>query len=348
MNDLIIPAADSLPVNWWWFQILLIVTFLLHVILMNFILGGSILAVFDSFRKNKLSDEFKSLPVLIALTINLGVPPLLFVQVLFGNLFYASSIFIALPWILVILFLILAYYGAYIFVFKEDKAFGFARISLLVSTVFILIIAFIYVNNNTLLISPVRWSNFIASMSGSNLNWGEPTLFPRYLHFIVGAIAIAGLGKALYIHYNKKLDPIEKEDGKTNGLLIFTHATLFQMAIGIWFLISLRRDVMLLFVGDNILYTIILFVGILLAVVAVILGYRRKFWATIFTTLALLLVMVIQREFVRQSYLENIFSPSQMEIDPQISPLIAFLLVFAIGIFALYYMIRISFKSKTE
>jgi hypothetical protein len=348
MNDLIIPTADTLPVNWWWFQILLIFTFLIHIILMNFILGGSLLAVFDSFRKNKLNEEFKSIPILIALTVNFGIPPLLFVQVLFGNLFYSSSIFLALPWILVVLFLVLAYYGAYIFVFKEDKSFGFARISLLISTMLILAIAFIYVNNNTLLISPVRWSNFIASMSGNNLNWGEPTLIPRYLHFICGSIAIAGLGKSIYSYFNHKLDPIEKEERINNGLVIFTHATLVEIAIGIWFLFSLRRDVMLLFMGDNVIDTFVLFLGIALIVAVMILGFRRKLWATVFTTTALLLVMIIQRELVRQAYLENIFSPKDMAVNSQISPLIVFLLVFGVGIFALYYMIRISLKSKTE
>jgi hypothetical protein len=33
-----------------------------------------------------------SIPTLIALAVNLGVPPLLFVQVLYGHLFYSSSV----------------------------------------------------------------------------------------------------------------------------------------------------------------------------------------------------------------------------------------------------------------
>lgn len=37
MHERLIPAADSIPVDWRWFQILLLVAFLLHVVLMNLI-----------------------------------------------------------------------------------------------------------------------------------------------------------------------------------------------------------------------------------------------------------------------------------------------------------------------
>jgi hypothetical protein len=42
MYDSIIPTADSIPVHWLWFQVLLIVTFFIHMILMNLLLGGSL------------------------------------------------------------------------------------------------------------------------------------------------------------------------------------------------------------------------------------------------------------------------------------------------------------------
>ena len=100
--------------------------------------------------------------------------------------------------------------------------------------------------------------------------------------------------------------------------------------------------------GDNVTNTFVLFLGISLIVAVVILGFRKKLWATAITSIALLLVMIIQRELVRQAYLENIFSPSDMTVKSQISPLIVFLFVLAVGIYAIYYMIRISLKPKTE
>jgi len=157
MNNLI-PTPDAIPVNWWWFQILLIVTFLLHILLMNFVLGGSLLTVWDLIRGKKSSQAAHSLPVLVALTINFGVPPLLFVQVLYGHLFYSSSVILAIPWILVIPILILAYYGAHIFAHRMEHNPLTARISLMVSTILLLYIGFMYVNNSTLALTPDRWS----------------------------------------------------------------------------------------------------------------------------------------------------------------------------------------------
>jgi hypothetical protein len=55
--------------------------------------------------------------------------------------------------------------------------------------------------------------------------------------------------------------------------------------------------------------------------------------------------MVIIRDLSRAAYLDGIFRPSQLENINEISPLIAFLLVFVIGLLALFYMIRLIFKS---
>jgi len=45
MDTSIIPSPDSLLVNWLWFQVLLVITFTLHIILVNLILGGCFLAI---------------------------------------------------------------------------------------------------------------------------------------------------------------------------------------------------------------------------------------------------------------------------------------------------------------
>ena len=58
-------------------------------------------------------DVAKKLPVFLPATITLGIAPLLFVQVLYGQFFYTSSIVMAWPWFLVLVFLTLAYYGFY-------------------------------------------------------------------------------------------------------------------------------------------------------------------------------------------------------------------------------------------
>ena len=150
----IIPTADTIPVHWLWFEVLLVFTFFIHMILMNFMLGGSLLTIWDMITGKLEKKASGSIPTLIALTVNFGVPPLLFVQVLYGHLFYSSSVILAVPWILIIPILILAYYCAYLFTKKIDKAPIWAKVGLVVTSLFLLYIAFILVNNNTLAIQP--------------------------------------------------------------------------------------------------------------------------------------------------------------------------------------------------
>ena len=60
------------------------------------------------------------------------------------------------------------------------------------------------------------------------------------------------------------------------------------------------------------------------------------------------LVMVIVRDQARAAYLKEVFQPSQLENVSELSPLLVFLLVFVVGLLAIYYMIRLISKSKTS
>lgn len=348
MNLPFIPGPDTIPVNWWWFQILLIFTFLLHIILMNFILGGSLLTLWNTFRGKEVTGEVKSIPTLIALTINFGVPPLLFIQVLYGHLFYTSSILIGVAWLLIVPLLILAYYGAYIFVLRYARQKVFSKISFTIASVFLLLVAFVFVNNNTLMLQPEAWEVYFTNSKGTFLNLSDITVYPRYLHFVIGAVAIAGLGKATFYHFKKNIDGELRIKERLNGIKIFSIATMIQVIIGFWFLVSLPRDIMMLFMGDNLYYTILLALGIVLGITAIIISTKGLFWPSIINALAVLIVMIVLRDLVRHAYLGDVFSPADLVVDPQASPLIVFLLVFVVGIASIYYMIRLMLKPKTN
>jgi len=152
------PEPLPLPAPPWLIWILLLVTFLLHVLAMNSILGGSILATFARIKGSGHYDTFfrtfvKILPVAIATTITLGVPPLLFVQVFYGRLLYTSSVLMGWFWFSVIPLLILAYYGSYVLAFKTDSSSKWKWL-IWVVVVILLIIAFIYTNNMSLMLRP--------------------------------------------------------------------------------------------------------------------------------------------------------------------------------------------------
>ena len=126
----IIPLADPLPqpAPAWILWALLQLTFFCHLLAMNVVLGGSILALHWRFSRRPDDAEHraavvhafsKALPVAIAAAVTLGVAPLLFVQVLYGRLFLTSSILMAWWWLAVVPLVILAYYGAYLLAFRR-------------------------------------------------------------------------------------------------------------------------------------------------------------------------------------------------------------------------------------
>jgi hypothetical protein len=97
-------------------------TFVLHLLFVNTMLGTGIIALVSHLKKPKTdlpvsADISKKLPYTIAFTVNMATP-LLFLQVLYGHFFYVSSVLMAVYWILIIALLLIAYHSAYIYDFK--------------------------------------------------------------------------------------------------------------------------------------------------------------------------------------------------------------------------------------
>lgn len=197
------PAVDPipLPAPIWLFKLLHNLTFALHLASVELLLGGLLLGLaFVMIGRMRQSSEMVQasgmlahrLPTLMAFVINLGVPPLLFAQVLYGRALYTSSVLIGAFWISVILLLMASYYGLYVAAKRADDhkpwtAPGMAAL------VFVLTIAFIYSNNMTLMLRPQAWAAmYHASPSGLQLNTGDPTLLPRWFFFITGAFPSTG------------------------------------------------------------------------------------------------------------------------------------------------------------
>ncbi len=349
----LIPTPDAIPVPWGWFYILLVVTFLLHILVMNAMLGGGIIALISTLRggseNTQLCKEFSyKWPYTIAFAVNMGVAPLLFVQVLYGHFIYSSSILMAVWWFSIIAMLILAYYSAYIYDFKFDALKGTRIFLLEFSVMVLLVIAFFFTNNMTLMLQPEHWAAYFTSAGGTLLNVTDPTVIPRYLHFVIGAIAVAGLYLALIGHFNLRKSPIDKQILIRKGLKYFSVATAVQIFLGIWFLLALPKQVMMEFMGGNAYGTGLLTLGIILALGALYFGFKGNLMASSLTTLVLLIVMILIRDLVRILYLEPYFSMSDLTVKPEYSPLIFFLVVFVAGLAMIWYMLKLAFNCRKE
>lgn len=362
-TQMFLPALDPipLPAPFWLFKLLLVVTFVLHLVAMNFMFGGGILAFFAKLRSKDsenhqrlFGDVSSKIPSLLAATITLGIAPLLFLQVLYGQFFYSSSIIIGWPWFFVLILITLAYYGFYLVSFKKDSMPGSVGWILLLSVFGIFLVGFIYSNNITLMSSPDAWTaKYHADPAGWNLNLGEGTLVPRFLHFMFAAVAVGGLFVAFIgiFRWQKENDYarfLVRFGGKS-----FMYVTMVQFIIGMWFLVSLPREKMMLFMGDSMLGTISLLVGIGGGLAAIFImsdalrkdDPRKGVYLSSAVTFLVVVFMAIMREVLRDAYLAEFFKPEQFAVKTQWDVMLIFFVAFLAGIWLWIVMIKRYFFS---
>ena len=351
----LIPTPDTIPVAWGWFQFLLMLTFVFHLLLMNAMLGGAMIALATHIHKPEGSPAIcrqmaHKLTYLIAFAVNFGVAPLLFLQVLYGQFFYTSSVLMARHWLTIIGLLILAYYSAYIYHLKY-KALGAGRVRALWLVVTpLLVIGFLFSNNMTMMLNPEAWSQYFSQPNGTLLNLNEPTLFPRYLHFLVASVAIGGLFIALLNHLSRQEDSPGAERRIATGLNWFCAATTLQLGAGTLFFLSLPAQIRHPFLGGETLPTTLLTVGIATALAAIILGALRKIWPTVIAAVGVVVVMAIIRDLVRRAYLAPYFKPADLLVASQsqygLLALFFILLVITIGV--VVYLLRLAATATEE
>ncbi len=202
------PAVDPipLPAPVWLFKALHVVTLALHFTVVEMMLGGIIVAAWLNFRgtanrggpssqlqRSAAFSLARRLPVVMTFVINLGVPPLLFSQVLYGRALYTSSVLIGLWWISVIVLLTICYWLLYRFAARAEAGkagwpFGLA------AWVLAGVIARIYTSNMTLMLRPDAWGEMYSKSGlGVWLPTNDPTITLRWLFMLAGGLTAAGL-----------------------------------------------------------------------------------------------------------------------------------------------------------
>jgi len=353
METLFIPPADTLPVAWGWFQFLLLLTFPLHLLAMNAMLGGLILGVVAHLRGDEVQRRLAHriaviTPMLIALTVNLGVAPYLFLQVLYGQFIYTSSILMAIGWILVVPLLMLAYRGAYLYDFHFAKL---GRLGLVIgglSALIFLVIAAIFSHNMLLMGLPERFGEYFNHMNGSMSIVGENSYPFRYLHMVLGALAMGGLAVALMGRFRADRDPALAGYAEKHGLRVFLVVTVINTVVGILYLLSLPRAQMLLFMGRDMGATIAFALGLLLTIGLLITAWRGRLWMTIAHAVPLVVVMVGMRSWLRTGYLQKYFTLDQLQVVPQYSPMVFFFVTLLFGLVCLGWLWKKSAETLAE
>jgi hypothetical protein len=284
------------------------------------------------------------LPASVSFTVTTGVAPLLFIQLLYGQVFYAATVLVGWIWLAIVPLIVVAYYSVYLYKFEVGAPGG--RTSWLgVAAGCFVIVAAIQALVNVLQLTPPRWEA-VAIAVGAVAQ--DPTVLPRYLHFVLGSLAVAGIFLAVVAVERARRTPDPFFDWLARrGIFWALAATGLQMVDGFWFLFSLPREVLLALVGGNPWPTIHLAIGMGLGFLALILlsGARQperqrslvRFTAGVL--LATVLAMVGLRDVVRGLYLGSLIRIRELPSHTQTDVTILFLLVFLLGLGTVAWMV---------
>ena len=349
----LIPAPDTIPVHWGWLKLLLLSTFFLHLLCMNTMVGMGVIALtrslFDRAEARAYNREIATiLPYTIAFTVNMGVAPLLFIQVLYGQFIYTSSLLMAVYWLSITGILIIAYYSAYLHQYTFDEAGPTRAVFMAVTVINLLVIGFFFSNNMTMMLSPATWTGYFTTPDGTLLNLSEPTLIPRYLHFVLSAVAVGGLFMALVWEQKATGNPTIHRKNIRYSLNWFLAATLLQFGVGTWWLMALPKHIVRIFMGGSTWATAFFVLGLAGTALSLVFGFKARVRLCAVFTLLTILCMVLMRDLLRTAMLEPHFTLSMLEIDPQYGSLVLFLVFLGIGAAAILYMFRLAFRDRPE
>lgn len=188
-----------LPAGEVFLKVLLVVSFIAHILFVNLMVGGSLFTLYYQW-KAKQKDLFDDLAQFIAQTITvnksmavvLGVAPLLLINVLYTVWFYSSNALTGIAWIMVIPLVAIAFLLTYLHKYNWEKWREKKTLHMSIMGVAVLIFLFIplvFLANVNLMLFPDHWAE--AKGFFSTLLIGN--VFPRYFHFLAASIAVTAL-----------------------------------------------------------------------------------------------------------------------------------------------------------
>jgi hypothetical protein len=197
-GDLIAPASPlGLPAPYAVLVALKVLGFTLHVLPMSLWYTGLLLALVVHTRGSDPARQWATrlllqMPLVIALGVNFGIVPLLFLQVTASRVFYPATILVAWPWLAIIPLLTLAYYGVYAYVvgLKHGHLAAWQRLAGWMASFLFIAIGFLFSHTMALVTRVDAWpelwqrTSVAGAVTGWTLHLAEPTLWPRWLMFI--------------------------------------------------------------------------------------------------------------------------------------------------------------------
>lgn len=357
-----LPALDPLPLP---APVSLLYSFLLalflgHIVPMSIVLGGGFWAAVAGFRARDpafrdLSKRMgRALPTWTAAAVTMGVGTFLFLQILYGPVFYSASAQVAWAWLAAAGLAALGYGGYYL---RAQLVESHPRASALVGAAAWLAfaaVALAFVSQMTLMLHPERHlALHQADPRGARLLHGEPTFWPRYLHMLVGALAVG----ALWVAWLGAGALKRGEEGGRRiaafGAKAFAWATGAEALSGFAWMAALPRPAIRAFMGKSALATGALTASVLLTLSAIAFAARvnrsrtpgRMLAAAGGHLAALLCLMVFLRDVVRRETLGAAARLGEMPVRSEWGAAALFVALLLAGVAVVGWMARATRRS---
>ena len=369
---LIDPTQAGMPAPVWFVQFFKALGFTLHAVPMNLWYAGLLIALLLHLRGSEHGRRFagrllQQMPVIVAVGVNLGIVPLLFIQLAYYKVFYPATILMACFWLAIIVLLIPAYYGGYAYAWAlHDGAkavVGWRRAAGWCAALFFVCIGFIFANGLSLMEHVPRWAELwnahstAGAATGTALNLGDPTLFPRWFLMFglaLGTTAVWVLVDAVFLTRGTTDDAYENWAWGFARKL-YTLGMIWAAAAGAWYVFyawpaSLRET---MFRWPLAVLTVATAVapGLpwLMMMTAGLCSAKRATAASIaLCQFSVLGLNAVSRQIVQNITLKPFLDVSAQPTDVQWGPLAMFLIVFVIGLLVVGWMIAQIGKCKPK
>lgn len=202
------PNVDPIPIPApvWLMKALSLLTLSLHFVAVQLLIGSLVAVIWFSYRgqatqsnanKSAANVLARRLTIVMTYVINLGIPPLLFAQVLYGRALYTSSVLIAVIWICILPLLAICYYLLY-WIAHQTKAGKPVALLAVIALLFAAGVGRILSMNMTLMLNPGAWKSMYAHTATGLHLYQDPTAWWRWGYMMLAGVMTSGLWVLLH------------------------------------------------------------------------------------------------------------------------------------------------------
>ncbi len=346
------------PAPYWFMAALKVLGFTLHLVPMNLWFAGILVAMMLRHHRSEHARRFSSrlmnqMPIIVALGINFGIVPLLFAQVAYYKVFYPATVLMAWPWLAVILLLIFAYYGVYVYAvgLRDGKMTAARGTAGWVAAVLFIAMSFIFSNAFSLMVNVAAWpgiwlrTSVAGAPAGIALNTGDLALWPRWLM----VFGLALMTTAAYAVVDAAFFARKDADAYRRwaaGFALRLHAVgvIWFALTGSWYVFGTwNAGVRQAMFGGLVVLTVLTAVApalVWLTILAQRGGVtRRMALVTGLLQVAVLALNAVSRQVVQNTELRRFVDVTAERVSIQWSPLVLFLILFVCGLVVVGWMV---------